>query len=363
MEQHLEEIRMEDILGRASIRANLDTASDHIRDKVILVTGAGGSIGSALCRRICACKPSRLILLGHGENSIINVLRELNAKFPDISIESVIADIQDMNRIRDVFSLFRPHIVFHAAAHKHVPLMEMNASEAVKNNIFGTRNVAQCALHNMAEKFVFISSDKAVNPTSMMGATKRLAEIMLMSMSKSGNTKITVVRFGNVLGSWGSVLPLFLQQIRKGGPVTVTHPEMMRYFMTIPEAVQHILQASAMSRGGEIFVPDMGKPIKIVDLARRVIRLSGFKPDEDIKIVFTGVRPGEKMVEEIFTAEEKEKAEKYDSIYVCETVPSSEEYLFETLRELEDLVSHEGTVGNTKQIHSVIHRFFSGDDG
>ncbi|MBP1995570.1 UDP-N-acetylglucosamine 4,6-dehydratase family protein [Paenibacillus eucommiae] len=357
----LDEISMEEIVGRELVKMNADKIAGFVRGKVILVTGAGGSIGSELCRQIPGFYPQKLILLGHGENSIFNIEKELKINHPHTAIESVIADIQDKKRLEDVFAHFRPAIIFHAAAHKHVPLMELNPSEAIKNNVFGTRNVAECALDYKAERFVYISSDKAVNPSSIMGGTKRLAELMLQSMEgTSKDTILLTVRFGNVLGSRGSVLPLFTQQIEAGGPVTVTHPDMIRYFMTIPEAVHLIFQSCVMAKGGEIFILDMGRPVKILDMAYRVIRMSGLTPDEDIKVVYTGIRPGEKLVEELFTAEEKLKAVKHDSIYVCESLAFSEEHLHETLKKLEEMVAHDPTFDLSNEIRSVINRVIPG---
>lgn len=359
-QRNVPDISVNEILGRKSIALNLSEISGFIKDKVILITGAGGSIGSELCRQISVMGPKKLILLGHGENSIFNIQNELMVKHPKLPIEAVIADIQDKKRLEDVFSYYRPQIIFHAAAHKHVPLMEINPSEAVKNNVFGTRNVAICALNFQAECFVFISSDKAVNSSSVMGATKRLAELMLYCIGKSTETRFLIVRFGNVLGSRGSVLPLFQQQIKEGGPVTVTHPDMVRYFMTIPEAVQLVFQAGSMAKGGEIFVLDMGKPVKILDLAHQLIRLSGFKPNEDIKIVFTGIRPGEKLVEEIFTDEEKVKATKCDFIYICEPAQFSGKQVNEALLKLEQIVYKKETFAASEEIRSVIRDMIPG---
>ncbi|WP_258171384.1 UDP-N-acetylglucosamine 4,6-dehydratase family protein [Paenibacillus sp. R14(2021)] len=357
---HIPDIRIEEILGREPVRIDLEAASELVRDKVILVTGAGGSIGSEICRHICGFLPRKLILLGHGEYSIFTIENELKLNFPNIATESVIADIQDKKRLEDVFSYFQPHIIFHAAAHKHVRLMELNPSEAIKNNVFGTRNVAECALKFKAERLVFISSDKGVDASSVMGASKRLAEIMILAMGKSKDTKFVIVRFGNVLGSRGSVVPLFKQQIKNGGPIKVSHPDMVRYFMTIQEAVQLVFKAAGMATGGETFILDMGKPVKIIDLAYHVIRMSGLEPNEDIKIVFTGIGPGEKLVEELFNAEEKLKATKHGSIYVCEPHVFLEEDVFETLRTLEEIVSHEEMFAISEEIYSVIRQFIPG---
>lgn len=257
-----------------------------------------------LCRQLAAYRPKEMLLLGHGENSIYLIEQELRQLYPDQKIQPIIADIQDVSRIDSVFQNFRPTIVYHAAAHKHVPLMEMNPVEAVKNNVIGTRNVAEASAKYGAKRFILISSDKAVNPTSVMGATKRAAEMIINDQNSSSKTVFAAVRFGNVLGSRGSVIPLFKRQIESGGPVTVTHMDMVRYFMTIPEAVQLVIQASVLAQGGEVFVLDMGKPVRIYDLARDLIRLSGLEPDKDIPIVITGIRPGEKLYEELLTEEE-----------------------------------------------------------
>ncbi|WP_419876213.1 polysaccharide biosynthesis protein [Candidatus Pristimantibacillus sp. PTI5] len=312
----LRNVEVEDLLGREPVMTDLEGIANYVSDKVVLVTGAGGSIGSELCRQISSFNPARLLLLGHGENSIYTIEMELKSKYPDVQLETVIADIQDRNRMDDVFRKFRPQVVFHAAAHKHVPLMERNPSEAVKNNVFGTRNVADCADKYKAERFVMISSDKAVNPSSIMGATKRIAEMYIQSINTTSTTQFVAVRFGNVLGSRGSVIPRFKEQIAAGGPVTVTHPDMVRYFMTIPEAVQLVIQAGSFAKGGEIFVLDMGKPVKIMDLAQDLIRLSGYEPNVDIEINFSGMREGEKLFEELLTDEEAVSSTQHERIYI-----------------------------------------------
>ncbi|BAU28085.1 FlaA1/EpsC-like NDP-sugar epimerase [Aneurinibacillus soli] len=313
--QPMRDIDVEDLLGRDPVKIDLKGIAHYISDKVVLVTGAGGSIGSELCRQIAMFNPMKLILLGHGENSIYLIENELRNKYTELSVESVIANIQDQQRIDEVFDLLRPNVVFHAAAHKHVPLMEANPIEAVKNNIFGTKNVVYAADKYRVERFVMISSDKAVNPTSVMGVTKRVAEMIIQSISRESNTLFSVVRFGNVLGSRGSVIPLFKRQISGGGPVTVTHPEMIRYFMTIPEAVQLVIQAGAFAKDRGLFVLDMGEPVKIDTLARDLIRLSGFEPDKEIQVVYTGVRPGEKLYEELFTTRESLNATNHNRIF------------------------------------------------
>lgn len=300
----IREVSVNDLLGRTPVEINTEEIRENLGSECILITGAGGSIGSELCRQLAAYRPKEMLLLGHGENSIYLIEQELRQLYPDQKIQPIIADIQDVSRIDSVFQNFRPTIVYHAAAHKHVPLMEMNPVEAVKNNVIGTRNVAEASAKYGAKRFILISSDKAVNPTSVMGATKRAAEMIINDQNSSSKTVFAAVRFGNVLGSRGSVIPLFKRQIESGGPVTVTHMDMVRYFMTIPEAVQLVIQASVLAQGGEVFVLDMGKPVRIYDLARDLIRLSGLEPDKDIPIVVTGIRPGEKLFEELLTEEE-----------------------------------------------------------
>ena len=300
----LREVEIQDLLRRDPIETDLAAVAELVTGETVLVTGAGGSIGSELCRQIARLAPARLVLLGHGENSIFDILHEIRADFPDVTVLPVIADVRDRKRIAAVFRQHRPHAVFHAAAHKHVPLMEENVIEAITNNIFGTINVVDAALDTSCTHFVFISTDKAVRPTSVMGATKRVAELIVQHAAVKYDRNFVSVRFGNVLGSRGSVVPTFLRQIRAGGPVTITHPEMQRYFMTIPEAVQLVLQAGALGRGGEVFLLDMGEPIRIVDIATDLIRLSGLTVGNDIEIKFTGMRPGEKLYEEMFFSAE-----------------------------------------------------------
>jgi FlaA1/EpsC-like NDP-sugar epimerase len=300
----LREVQIEDLLRRDAVETDLAAVAELATSETVLITGAGGSIGSELCRQLARLAPSRLIVLGHGENSIFDIFQELTLSFPDVEIIPVIADVRDRNRIFYLFQLYRPHAVFHAAAHKHVPLMEDNVLEAVTNNVSGTRNVVDAAIITNVQHFVLISTDKAVRPTSVMGATKRIAEQLVQHAASKHHRNFVSVRFGNVLGSRGSVVPTFLRQIRAGGPVTVTHPEMRRYFMTIPESVQLVLQAGALGGGGEVFVLDMGEQIRIVDIATDLIRLSGLEVGADVEIKFTGVRPGEKLYEEMFfTAE------------------------------------------------------------
>lgn len=348
----LENISMGELLERRSVDIKMDEISDYIKDKVILVTGAGGSIGSELCRQIIRFKPRLLLLLGRGENSVYLVEKELSSHHTLIKMISLIADIQDKKRLEDIFSFYRPQIIFHAAAHKHVPLMELNPSEAIKNNLWGTRNLADCAQKHKAERFIFISSDKAVNSTNIMGTSKKLAELVLQSRAKDSGTRFVIVRFGNVLGSRGSVFHSFKEQIIKGGPVTITHPEMVRYFMTIPEGVKLVIQAGAMAKGGEIFVLDMGNPIKIIDLARKLITLAGLKVGKDIPIVFTGIRPGEKLVEEILTDRERVKATYHDLIYISEP-PTIPDELEGSLRELENFISLHDSVASEEILTKV----------
>ncbi|WP_350298878.1 polysaccharide biosynthesis protein [Peribacillus frigoritolerans] len=314
------DVQVQDLLGREPVELDIDVISEYVTEKVILVTGAGGSIGSEICRQISKFNPSRLILLGHGENSIYTIEMELKETYKNKKIEFLteIADLQDQKKMLAVMAEYQPDVVYHAAAHKHVPLMERNPEEAVKNNLIGTRNVANAASWSGVKTFVMISSDKAVNPTSVMGSTKRLAEMTIQQINKESKTKFVAVRFGNVLGSRGSVIPLFTKQIEKGGPVTVTHPDMIRYFMTIPEASRLVIQAGALAQGGEIFVLDMGHPVKIVDLAKNLIKLSGHSED-DISIEFTGTRPGEKLFEELLNQDEIHEKQIYPNIYIGKT--------------------------------------------
>ncbi|WP_397354982.1 polysaccharide biosynthesis protein [Paenibacillus sp. N3.4] len=341
----IRDVQVEDLLGRDPINVDLEGIANYVKDKVVLVTGAGGSIGSELCRQIAPFKPTKLILLGHGENSIYLIEKEMKRLYPSLIIEPVIADVQDKIRMEEVFLIFQPKVIFHAAAHKHVPLMERNPAEAIKNNVFGTKNVAECANQFQAERFVLVSSDKAVNPTSIMGATKRIAELIIQSLDRVSETKFVAVRFGNVLGSRGSVIPHFKEQIALGGPVTVTHPEMVRYFMTIPEAVQLVIQAGAFAKGGEIFILDMGEPVKIVDLAIDLIRLSGFEPGIDMEIEFSGIRPGEKLYEELLLNEEAIQNTTHDRIFVGSPLKISQSELAIEIKRLEKAIGEEqGTV-------------------
>ena len=334
--QQLRNIDLEDLLRREPVKLDLEEISSYLAGKRVLVTGAGGSIGSELCRQIAKISPKTITLLGKGENSIYEIDRELREKYPNLAIEPIIADVRDKLRIDSIFKRLKPQVVFHAGAHKHVPLMESQPSEAVRNNIFGTKTVAEAADRTGAEIFVMISTDKAVNPTSVMGATKRIAELIIQNMSKVSKTKFVAVRFGNVLGSRGSVIPLFKKQIAQGGPITITHPDMKRYFMTIPEASQLVMQAGALAKGGEVFVLDMGEPVKIVDMASDLIELSGLVPDKDIKIEFSGLRPGEKLFEELLTAEEGTTSTKHQKIFVANLKEVDERKLYLGLSELQN---------------------------
>lgn len=313
----LREIDVVDLLGRDEVKLDMDIIKTQITNQVILVTGAGGSIGSEICRQVMQFSPKRLLLLGHGENSIYLIEKELRQKCRDkyTEIVPIIAEIRDENRMNQVMADFKPDIVYHAAAHKHVPLMEYNPSEALKNNIYGTKNVAEAALNNQVKSFVMVSTDKAVNPPNVMGATKRVAEMIVTGLNGKGVTKFSAVRFGNVLGSRGSVVPLFKEQVAKGGPLTVTDFRMTRYFMTIPEASRLVIQSGALAKGGEIFILDMGEPVKIYDLAKKVIKLSGYT-EEEIGIIETGIRPGEKLYEELLVDKEKSANQVHEKIFV-----------------------------------------------
>ena len=342
--KQLRDIQIEDLLGREPVDLDLDQIGAYLAGQTVLVTGAGGSIGSEICRQITRFKPKSIILLGHGENSIFEIEQELKRRHPEQRTAAVIADVRDEHRIDWVFEEYRPDVVFHAAAHKHVPLMEANPEEALTNNVFGTRNVARAADNHGAKRFVMISTDKAVNPVSVMGMSKRVAEMVVQAIGSTSQTKFMAVRFGNVLGSRGSVVHTFRRQIAEGGPVTVTHPDMTRYFMTIPEAVQLVIQAGAMGQGGEIFVLDMGEPVKITQLAEEIIRLSGMEPGKDIEITYTGVRPGEKLFEEILTTEEVAAATRHKKIFVAKDAEPDIAALTATMGEIAATV--DGSTGS-----------------
>lgn len=337
----LRDVEVEDLLGRDPVEVDLDSILGYVRGKRILVTGAGGSIGSELARQIASHRPSRLILLDIYENSVYDVQQELITAYPELDLVVLIASVRNTNRMNWIFEHYKPEIVYHAAAHKHVPLMEASPNEAVKNNVFGTFKTAQAAAMNGTRRFVMISTDKAVNPTNIMGASKRICEMIIQTFNKHYDTEFVAVRFGNVLGSNGSVIPLFKKQIQEGGPVTVTHPDIIRYFMTIPEAVSLVLQAGAYCKGGEIFVLDMGKPVKILDLAKNLIRLSGYRVGEDIKIEFTGLRPGEKLYEELLMAEEGLTETANRLIHIGKPIEIDEMKFFVQLKELKDASKNE----------------------
>nr|WP_318684940.1 nucleoside-diphosphate sugar epimerase/dehydratase [uncultured Acetatifactor sp.] len=330
----LREVQIEDLLGRDPIEVNLEEIMGYIRGKTVLVTGGGGSIGSELCRQIAQHGPRRLVILDIYENSAYEIQQELKQKFPGLDMKVLIASVRNTARINEIFKIYRPDIVYHAAAHKHVPLMEDSPNEAVKNNVFGTLKVARAADKYETRRFVLISTDKAVNPTNIMGASKRICEMIIQNLNRRSKTEYVAVRFGNVLGSNGSVIPLFKKQIEHGGPVTVTSPDIIRYFMTIPEAVSLVLQAGAYARGGEIFVLDMGEPMKIVDLATNLIKLSGYRVGEDIKIEFIGLRPGEKMYEELLMNEEGLQATANRMIYIGKPIEYDAEEFEEQLERL-----------------------------
>ncbi|RNF39632.1 polysaccharide biosynthesis protein [Planococcus salinus] len=344
----MQDVKIEDLLGRDEVQLDMNKIAGQLTGKTILVTGAGGSIGSEISRQIARFGPERLLLLGHGENSIYLIDMELRKKIADdTELIPIIADVQDRVRIMEIMEQYQPDVVYHAAAHKHVPLMEGNPMEAVKNNIYGTKNVADAAHISNVKNFVMVSTDKAVNPPNVMGATKRFAEMIVQNLAKRSDTKFAAVRFGNVLGSRGSVIPLFKRQIAAGGPVTVTHPDMTRYFMTIPEASRLVIQAGTLAQGGEVFVLDMGEPVKIVDLAENLIRLSGYEKEE-IGIRFAGIRPGEKMFEELLNADEIQSDMVFPKIYIGKANPVAEMelvYLLEKLPEMDVETVKETLVG------------------
>ena len=332
----LRDVEVEDLLGREPIRVDLDSILGYVQNKVVMATGGGGSIGSELCRQIASHKPAQLIIVDIYENNAYDIQQELIIKYPELKLTVLIASVRNTKRINHIFETYKPDIVYHAAAHKHVPLMEVSPNEAIKNNVFGTWKTAQAAALNGAKKFVMISTDKAVNPTNIMGASKRICEMIVQTFNKHYDTEFVAVRFGNVLGSNGSVIPLFKRQIEAGGPVTVTHPDIIRYFMTIPEAVSLVLQAGAYARGGEIFILDMGEPVKILDLAKNLIRLSGYKLGEDIQIEFTGLRPGEKLYEELLMDEEGMQDTENKLIHIGRPIELDEREFFIQLKRLED---------------------------
>jgi FlaA1/EpsC-like NDP-sugar epimerase len=330
----IRDVDINDLLGRKAVELDLDLIEAFAKDKTILVTGAGGSIGSEMCRQVCNFNPNLLLLIEQAENPLFYVEQELHKQFPTVCIETLICNITDKIRVDEIFEKYKPQVVIHAAAHKHVPLMELNAGEAIKNNIVGTQSVADAADNHSTANFAMISTDKAVNPTSIMGSSKRIAEMYIQDLNRTSKTHFVTVRFGNVLGSDGSVVPIFKKQIAEGGPVTVTHPEMKRYFMTVPEASQLVLQAATMGKGGEIFVLDMGEPVKIVDLARELITLSGFRPGEDIEMVFTGPRTGEKLFEELRIEGEDMQRTRHPKISIWKNIPMDRDKLRTGINEL-----------------------------
>ncbi|WP_153185646.1 polysaccharide biosynthesis protein, partial [Thermus scotoductus] len=349
----IREVQLEDLLRREPVRLNLEEIAGYLKGRVVLVTGAGGSIGSELVRQIARFHPEQVVLLGRGENRLFLLEKELEALWPDLRYTVVVADVRDENRLRRVFHAYKPQVVFHAAAHKHVPLMEAHPDEAILNNVRGTHHVVELSLEFGVERLVNISTDKAVNPTSVMGASKRVAEqVVAWGASRAAPGQAFVsVRFGNVLGSQGSVVPFFLEQIKRGGPVTVTHPEMRRYFMTIHEATQLVLQAGSMGGNGQVYILDMGEPIRILDLAKDLIRLAGFEPYRDIEIIFTGVRPGEKLFEELLTAEEGAQASWHQKIWVARVGSLPQD--FASL--LEELYCA-ARAGDEPRIRELLHR-------
>jgi len=339
----LREVQVEDLLGREPAIVDNKGIHSFINGKVVMVTGAGGSIGSELCRQIAKEKPGLLIMFDIYENNAYDIQQELKRELPDVAIATLIGSVRNTNRVNSILEQYHPEIIYHAAAHKHVPLMEDSPNEAIKNNVFGTYKLAQAAVNYGVKRFVLISTDKAVNPTNIMGASKRICEMIVQMMNRKGKTEFVAVRFGNVLGSNGSVVPLFKKQIEEGGPVTVTDPNIVRYFMTIPEAVALVIQASIYAKGGEIFVLDMGEPVKIDDLARNLIKLSGYEPDVDIKIEYTGLRPGEKLYEEMLMMEEGLQSTPNHKIHIGKPIEMSDENFVKQLDALEEACTHEST--------------------
>lgn len=357
----LREVQIEDLLGRDPAKVNIDEIIGYVKDQKVLVTGGGGSIGSELCRQIAAHQPKQLLILDIYENSVYDIQQELKTKHPELDLKVLIASVRNEKRLEAIFKEYRPDIVYHAAAHKHVPLMEDSPNEAIKNNVFGTYKTAKMADLYQVKRFVMISTDKAVNPTNIMGASKRICEMIVQMMSRRSKTKFVAVRFGNVLGSNGSVIPLFKSQIASGGPVTVTDPEIIRYFMTIPEAVSLVLQAGAYAKGGEIFVLNMGEPVKIYDLAVNLIKLSGYRVGEDIEIVFTGLRPGEKMYEELLMSEEGLQSTQNNLIHIGKPIEFDEERFQSQLLELEALVREERP-GVREKVSEIVSTYSFGEE-
>ena len=353
--EKLKDVEVQDLLGRDPIKVNLEEIMGYVQDKVVMVTGGGGSIGSELCRQIAKSHPKQLIIVDIYENNAYEIQLELQRKYPKLNLETMIASVRDQNKINDLFAYYHPDIVYHAAAHKHVPLMEDAPHEAIKNNVFGTLNVAKAADQYGVKKFILISTDKAVNPTNIMGASKRLCEMIVQSFDKKSKTEFVAVRFGNVLGSNGSVIPLFKKQIQNGGPITITHPDIIRYFMTIPEAVSLVLQAGAYAHGGEIFVLDMGKPVKILDMAKNLIKLSGLEPDVDIEIKFIGLRPGEKLYEEMLMKEEGMQTTPNKMIHIGKPIELSQDF-FDQLDYLYQ-VAYDEDSNIRKEVHQMVDTY------
>ena len=347
----LRDVQIEDLLGREAVRTDLESIMSYVKDQKVMVTGGGGSIGSELCRQIADDQPKQLIIIDNYENAAYELQMELGRKHPELDVIVLIVSVQNRRKIREIFEQYKPDLVFHAAAHKHVPLMEYSPCEAIKNNVFGTMNVASEANRSGVKRMVLISTDKAVRPTNIMGASKRICEMVIQTYNQRSKTEYVAVRFGNVLGSNGSVVPLFKQQIREGGPVTVTHPDIIRYFMTIPEAVSLVLQAGAYAQGGEIFIMDMGEPVKILDLAENMIRLSGLVPGEDIEIKFTGLRPGEKLYEELLIDDDNKKETANKRIFIGQPIKIDEAEFDEKMKELE-----KATFSEDENIRQVVKK-------
>lgn len=347
----LRDVQIEDLLGREAVRTDLESIMSYVKDQKVMVTGGGGSIGSELCRQIADDQPKQLIIIDNYENAAYELQMELGRKHPELDVIVLIVSVQNRRKIREIFEQYKPDLVFHAAAHKHVPLMEYSPCEAIKNNVFGTMNVASEANRSGVKRMVLISTDKAVRPTNIMGVSKRICEMVIQTYNQRSKTEYVAVRFGNVLGSNGSVVPLFKQQIREGGPVTVTHPDIIRYFMTIPEAVSLVLQAGAYAQGGEIFILDMGEPVKILDLAENMIRLSGLVPGEDIEIKFTGLRPGEKLYEELLIDDDNKKETANKRIFIGQPIKIDEAEFDEKMKELE-----KATFSEDENIRQVVKK-------
>lgn len=353
----IREVKVEDLLKRDQIELIEEDISSYLTDKIILITGGAGSIGSELCRQSAKFSPKQLVVFDINENDSYFLKRELSKNFPDLRVNIEIGSVRDRKKVFDIVKHYNPDVIFHAAAHKHVPLMENNPEEAVKNNIFGTKNLVEVAHQNEVDRFIFISTDKAVNPTSVMGATKRVAEMIVQSYSEKNNTKFMAVRFGNVLGSKGSVIPIFKKQIENGGPLTVTHPEVKRYFMTIPEAAQLVIQAGAIGNGGEVFILDMGKPVKIIELAKDLIKLSGYQEGVDIDIEITGLRPGEKMYEEILLDTENDISTKHEKIYISNLNSFNEKEFINNINNLEFLANKTDKKNIIKELKKIVKEY------